>query len=93
LSEWLAFADLEPFGPLRADLRAGVITSMVANAFRDPKRRREAFGPADFFASLEERDPSTMVGMTAGKRRQTWEEQLHLVEMLNAAFGGKDLRA
>lgn len=89
LSEWMAYSDLEPFGPLREDLRAGVITAMVANAVRDPKKRREPFGPADFFASLEERDPETLRGP---RRRQTWEEQLHVVEMLNAALGGRDLR-
>lgn len=29
---WLAFAQLEPFGPLRDDLRAGAIAAAVLNA-------------------------------------------------------------
>lgn len=48
LSEWMAYANLEPFGEERADLRAGIVASVIANANRDPKRQPKAFQPSDF---------------------------------------------
>ncbi len=80
LAEWMAFYSLEPFGEERADLRAAIIATTVANAARDPKRRRRPFRPADFMPRFRER----------GKN---WQEQLMIVEMINAALGGRDLRS
>lgn len=79
----MAYAELEPFGPLQDDARAGMVSSVVANTARDPKKQRRPFEPADFFPALE-----------GGKRQrqQSWQEQLQIVEMLNAALGGQDLR-
>ncbi len=48
-SEWLAFSGLEPFGPAREDERAGVVASLMANAYRDRHVRPEPFGWQDFF--------------------------------------------
>lgn len=48
LAEWMAFAELEPFGETRADLRSGIVAATVANSVRDPEQRRQPFGPADF---------------------------------------------
>lgn len=79
LTEWAAYFLLEPFGEERADLRAAIIASVVANTARDPKRRRRAFKPEEFMPRF-------------GRQQQTWEQQLSIVEMLNAAFGGRDLR-
>ena len=78
LSEWAAFAQLEPFGEEREDLRAAIVAATVANTARDPKKQR-AFVPSDFMPDFE-REP------------QSWEQQLQIVEMLNVAFGGRDLR-
>lgn len=47
LAEWMAYAKLEPFGEERADLRAGIIASVIANVNRDPKKQRP-FKPEDF---------------------------------------------
>ena len=81
LSEWMAYAKIEPFGEMRADLRAGIIASTVANTARDPKKRRRPFQPREFMPRFERQ-----------QRTQTWQEQLHIVEMMNVAFGGRDLR-
>lgn len=81
LSEWWAFSLLEPFGEKRADIRAAIIASTVANTARDPKRRRRPFRPSEFMPRFERK-----------KERQSWEEQLQIVEMFNVAFGGADLR-
>ena len=78
--EWIAYSNLEPFGETRADLRAGIVAATVANANRDAKKRKRPFGPEDFMPKFEPKAP------------QSTEEQLQIVEMLNAALGGVDLR-
>lgn len=48
LSEWIAYAELEPFGEERADLRAGIIASTNVNLWRSkgqPACRADAFMP------------------------------------------------
>ncbi len=79
--EWMAFAGLEPFGEERADLRAAIVASTVANTARDPKTQRDPFTPQEFMPKFEKETTE-----------QTPEQMLAIVEMLNAAFGGKDLR-
>jgi hypothetical protein len=81
LSEWRAYFMLEPFGEERADMRAAIVASTVANTARDPKRRRRPFQASEFMPRFEWK-----------KERQGWEEQLRIVEMFNMAFGGEDLR-
>lgn len=79
LTEWMAYYQLEPWGEERADLRAGIIAATVANAARDPKKRRRPFRPEEFMPKFD-------------RRRQSWQEQLQLVEIINAALGGIDKR-
>lgn len=62
----------------RADYRIGIISSIVANIYRDKKKKPQPFKPKDF--------------MPKEKQKQTPEQQLQLVEVLNLSFGGKDLR-
>jgi len=50
--EMMAFEQLEPFGGLAADFRAGQIAAVIANTNRDPARQREAFMPSDFMPAL-----------------------------------------
>ena len=51
LTEWIAFDRMEPIGEFRADLRAGIVASAVANyGGRDI---REARKPSDFMPFLE----------------------------------------
>jgi hypothetical protein len=50
LSEWMAYERIEPFGEMRADLRAGIVASVVANANRT---RGDAFKPADFMPNFD----------------------------------------
>lgn len=49
LREWMAYAQIEPFGGLQEDLRAGVIGSMAISPWmKEGKRIR----PEDLFPSL-----------------------------------------
>lgn len=47
-TEWMAYAELEPFGPDAEAWRAGVIASTIANVYRDRKKRSKAYTPQDF---------------------------------------------
>jgi len=51
---WIAYFELEPFGEERADLRSGVIAATIANVYRDPKKQKKAFEPADFMPKFEQ---------------------------------------
>lgn len=84
LSEWMLYAQVEPFGEERADLRSAIVASTVANVQRDPKQQREPYTAQDFmprFEPPEEPDPE-----------ERWRRILQKVEHLNAALGGRDLR-
>lgn len=81
MTEWQAYARVEPFGPERADLQAGIIAAVIANVHRDHKRRPQPYRPEDFMPDFGRERPE-----------QTWQQQLGIVQMLNAAFGGQDLR-
>jgi len=83
-AEWMAFARLEPLGERRGDWQAALVASTVANVNRDPKQRKDPFTPSDFLLEWSTDDQE--------RERQTWQEQLHIAEMLNVAFGGRDLR-
>lgn len=67
LTEWMAYASIEPFGEDRADLRAGMISSVIANTNRDPKKRAEPYEPIDFmpFAEKPEPTPDQLAGKIA----------------------------
>ena len=48
LAEWQAYYNLEPWGEERADLRAGIVASTIANVFRgkgSPPKKPKDFMP------------------------------------------------
>lgn len=51
--QWIIYHSIEPFGPLREDLRAGVIVSNLVNVQRTSSTAK-AFTPMDFFPTLKE---------------------------------------
>jgi hypothetical protein len=76
--EWQLYSAVHPFGEERADLRAGIIASVIANANRG--KRTQAYKPADFMPKFG-RTPrkqtgedivalmKTAVRQTEGRRR------------------------
>lgn len=48
LGLWAALWAVDPWDEQRADLRAGVVASVLANVNRDSKRRGTPFRPVDF---------------------------------------------
>ena len=75
----MEYAKLEPFGEERADLRAAIVAATIANANRG--RRRRPFEVKDFMPRFD-----------SSRQRKTPAQLLQIVEMLNTALGGKDLR-
>lgn len=75
LTEWAAYDLIEPFGPWRADLRAGIVASTVANALRG--KGGKSFKPEDFvpdFAGPQALTPEQTVAAFAaafGIKQQT----------------------
>lgn len=59
LTEWMAYAMIEPFGEDRADLRAGIIASTFANVHRP--NSQQAYVPADFMAYVDQPVPDPEV--------------------------------
>jgi hypothetical protein len=76
---------LEPWGEERADLRSGIVASVIANVHRNPKKQRKPCQPVDFMPDF------------AGERKRkkddtvlTPEQSVAAVEMLLASgWGGK----
>lgn len=54
LYEWFAFSSIEGFGEKRADLRMGILASLIANVHRDAKRKPTPFRPKDFIPRTKE---------------------------------------
>lgn len=58
LTEWMAYAQIEPFGEERGDIRQAITSSLIANANRDPKKQSKAYEPEDFMPFSEKPDPA-----------------------------------
>ena len=85
LSEWVAFYGMEPFGPERGDLQAGVVAATVANVNRDPKKQKKPYSAQDFMPKFK--------GGAGEKAAKTPEQLRRKWEMVVAAFGGQDRKA
>jgi hypothetical protein len=74
-SEWMAYFALEPFGEERADLRMGILASVMANLWG--KRKGHPWRPQDFMPRFGRRDADPM-------------ELLRRVQTINRLLGGRD---
>ncbi len=73
LYEWIAYAEIEPFGEERADLRAGIVASTMANINR--QKGKPAYKPQDFMPKFGKQEP------------QSWQSMLAVVEEINRGWG------
>jgi hypothetical protein len=76
----MEYAALEPFDETRADYRAAQIVAAVVNMNRDTKKHPKPIPVEDFLLRFggEENVPA--------KRKQTWQEQKALAQMIAAAW-------
>lgn len=82
VAEWMRYAQEEPFGELRADLRAGQIIAWMANMWAGKKAKN--ITPATIFPSLK----PFFDRARAAQRYPTPEELLSKMLMANLALGG-----
>jgi hypothetical protein len=78
LAEWMAFAELEPFGEERADLRSAIVASTMANAWRG--KRQRAFTAEDCMPRFDRSD--------AVLSPQTAEDMERQAKRIAAILGG-----
>ena len=76
----MAYEHIEPFGETRADLRTGIVASILANVNR--KKGARASKPKDFMPEFYKRK----------KKEMDWQAQLAHIETINQLMGGKDNR-
>ena len=75
LQEWVAFYELDPWTEDRADLRAGIVASTVANCHSTKGK----FRPRDFMVDYEKRH----------REPKTPEQLKELAKRITAMMGGK----
>jgi uncharacterized protein DUF4035 len=61
--DWLEFYAVEPFGDTRADIRAGIISSTLANIHR--AKGRKAYNPSDFMLFQEQPEEGSTKALVA----------------------------
>lgn len=71
LARWLAFYELEPFGPIQEDLRSGMECSLIYNSNRS--KDAPAQGPGDFFHSLK---PPEEISEEKDEAEQIWRMRI-----------------
>lgn len=76
LSEWMAYAQVEPFGGEVDFLPAGIVAATIANVNRE--KGRKPYQPKDFIPTMEQHE-------------QTVDEQIQIAAMFTAALGGLNL--
>jgi len=74
--EWIEYTRIEPFGEERADLRAGIVASTIANCLAR-KKGQPAFEVKDFMPNF------------APPKQKTADELFGQVRFLNFLFGGE----
>ena len=98
LAEWMAFDRIEPVGARRSDGLFAGLMSLIANAFRNPEKRRRPFVPRDFYpdfweaAADELSEPPEAEGRVI-VQRQSSQDMLATMMMIAQAMDARDSRA
>lgn len=69
----MAYERLEPFGERRADLRAGIVASTIANAHRGKEGR--PYTPQDFMPDFEPADAAAETARLMARVKAALREQ------------------
>lgn len=84
LSEWLAFASVEPIGERRRDYHSAQMAAAIYEAHRDRKRRLQPYGPGDLLYDWWHDKPAPGRAV----EEMSLDEQRGQLKMWAAAFGG-----
>lgn len=77
MTEWIAFAKIEPFGGDADYLGSAIVAQTVANVNRDKSQR--AYKVQEFLPKFDDKP-------------QSEDSMLQFAEMMTAALGGEDRR-
>lgn len=77
LLEWQSYARIEPFGEWWATQRTASVLQFHANRSRDPRKAPQPL--KDFVLEFKEQE-------TAPAKKQTWQEQKMIAQILVAAY-------
>jgi len=69
LLDWMVYAEWEPFGEERADLRMGILAAVTANGGR--KKGQRAFKASDFIPKFGPKEPQSFGQMMAAAKAWT----------------------
>ena len=70
----------------RADFRAGMVCSLIANVYRDATRKPEPFTPEDFMPVKREQETKNVDKQPPVKVAQTEEEMLKMLEIVHGCY-------
>lgn len=73
----MAFERIQGLPDWRADLRIAQLCAIIANVYRDSRKRKKPFTAQDFMPDFSE------------KQGQTPDQQIGMMKMLAAAMGGR----
>jgi len=82
LTEWAVFYEMEPFGPERGDLQAGIVAATVANVNRDAKKQKKPYSAQDFMPRFENGAGEPKAAKSPQELQQKWQA-------IAQAFGSK----
>ena len=91
-SEWMIFDRHEPVGARRLDWLAARIMALMANMMADRKKHPEAFKAGDFLPEFWQDTGDDEDAEDDEEQGMPWQTMLSIVEAMNKALGGKDLR-
>ena len=89
LSRWMAYYEVEPFGPQESERQAAMITAMVANTARDEDKKKEPFTEQDFMHGLDPTPALPLQGEeeTGEDEVEREEDKYALARKLGTLFG------
>lgn len=76
MTEWIAYYQLEPFGEERADMRAAIIASTIANVNRS--KGQKAYKVEDFMPRFD-------------RQEEQGGDPVAFARLMTLALGGQDL--
>lgn len=83
--EWMAFAELEPFGSLREDYRAGLAAAATVNVWRSSKDEKVT-APLDFFPEYQQQQQQQQQGQVVDLRELAPHEIREMGRLVTAAM-------
>ena len=81
ITEWMAFANVEPIGDRRADIRNAQLMTILGNANRDTDAHPEPFSLAEFLHDW------WAAPDTGEIHEESWKTNLQKLEVIGIALG------